>query len=641
MRQSTKQFLLAIALVGLLAFAGIKGSGGVQPFWARLTGNSDSLTAPTLDNAEALRRYGFYLTESAHASGIDFVHGAPTLDSKLDRIMPIIASMGAGVSVVDFDRDGLLDIYVVTSKEGSKNRLYHNRGDGTFEEVAEKMGIADLNQPGTGVSMGAIWADYDNDGWPDLLVYKWGRPELFHNERGKGFKRVTDKAGLPLWINANSACWVDYNRDGLPDLFIAGYWPDDVNLWKLKSTRIMPESFEFANNGGRKYLLRNRGDGTFEDVTERVGIKSTRWTLGVAAADLCGTGYPDLILANDYGISEFYANKNGERFEEVGYESGIGVAPKSGMSVSFGDILNHGELAMYISNITEAGNLVQGNNLWVPDGITMRGAPRYLNQAATLEVEHGGWSWGAKFGDLNNDGRLDLYLVNGYISANKGESYWYDYGKIAGGLSGLIGDADNWPRIGGQSLAGRQAKCLWLNKGGDFTDVAAAVGATDRYDGRAVVLADLFNRGVLDVLVVNQKGPLLLYKNTVAHGRDWVEFELQGGARPQSPSPSKGEGRGEGEAHRKSSALPLSNRDAIGAKVRLYWMNGADGPKQQQLQVVTAGDGYASQGMLRLHFGLGPDARVDKAEIQWPSGRSQTIVAPKTNTLHKIDEPTT
>ncbi len=269
MQQSTKQLILAVMLVGLLAFAGIKGSGGVAPFWARLTGNSDSLALPTLDNAESLRRYGFHLTESAKACGLDFVHEAPTLDPRLDHIMPIIASMGAGVSVVDFDRDGLLDIYVVTSKEGGKNRLYHNRGDGTFEEVAEKMGVADLNQPGTGVSMGAIWADYDNDGWPDLLVYKWGRPELFHNEHGKGFKRVTETAGLPAWINANSACWVDYNRDGLPDLFIAGYWPDDVNLWNLKTTRMMPESFEYANNGGRKYLLRNRGDGTFEDVTER------------------------------------------------------------------------------------------------------------------------------------------------------------------------------------------------------------------------------------------------------------------------------------------------------------------------------------------------------------------------------------
>src|SRR5262249_35921925 len=312
----------------------------------------------------------------------------------------------------DFDRDGLLDIYVVTSKEGGKNRLYRNKRDGTFEDVAEAMGVADLNRPGTGVCTGAIWADYDNDGYPDLLVFKWGKPELFHNEKGKGFKRVTEGSGLPAWVYANAACWLDYDRDGLPDLFIAGYWPDGINLFtNLESTEMMPNSFEYATNGGRKYLLRNRGDGTFEDVTEKMGIKSTRWTLGVAAADLCGTGYPDLILANDYGISEFYANKNGERFEEVGGKTGIGVAPKSGMNVSFGDVHNRGSLSIYVSNITEAGNLVQGNNLWVPVGLTKDDLPRYVNQAgAPLNVERGGWSWGAKFGDLNNDGRIDLYL---------------------------------------------------------------------------------------------------------------------------------------------------------------------------------------------------------------------------------------
>jgi hypothetical protein len=289
------------------------------------------------------------------------------------------------------------------------------------------------------------------------------------------------------------------------------------------------------------------------------------------------------------------------------------------MNVSFGDVLNQGRLAVYISNITEAGNLVQGNNLWVPTGKTPKGHPRYLNQAGTLNVERGGWSWGAKFGDLNNDGRLDLYLTNGYISADRGKSYWYDYGKIAGGLKGLIQDARYWPPIGDQSLAGYQVKCLWLNRGGGFTDIAAAVGVSDTHDGRAVALGDLFNRGVLDVVVANQNGPLLLYRNTVAAGRDWVQFELTGGARP---------GREQG----------WSNRSAIGAEVRLSWRQGADGPPQEQLQVVTAGDGYASQSMFRLHFGLGADARIEKAVVRWPSGRTQTITAPKAGALHRVEE---
>ncbi|MBN9120172.1 MAG: CRTAC1 family protein [Planctomycetes bacterium] len=569
---------------------------------------------------ESLKRYGFYLTESAGACGIDFLHGSPVLDAKLSHIMPVVAAMSASVSVVDFNGDGLLDLYVIDSKEGGQNCLYRNRGDGTFEDVAAAMGVANLNRHGTGACTGAIWADYDNDGFPDLFVYRWGRPELFHNQQGRGFERVTERANLPARVNANAACWLDYDRDGRLDLFIAGYWPESLDLWNLSTSQVMPESFEYAKNGGRKYLLRNRGDGTFEDVTEKVGIKSTRWTLGVVAADLCGTGYPDIVLANDYGVSEFYANKNGERFEEVGQEVGIGVTPKSGMNASLGDVLNRGQLAIYVSNITEGGNLVQGNNLWVPTGKTRNGYPRYLNQAGTLNVERGGWSWGTRFGDLNNDGRLDLYLTNGYISAARNKSYWYDYGKIAGGLKGLIRDAKYWPPIGDQSLAGYQPKCLWLNRGGDFSDVAAAVGVADTFDGRAVVLGDLFNRGVLDAVVANQNGPLLLYKNTVAAGRDWVQFELTGGARP-------GHERG------------WSNRSAVGAQVRLTWRQGADGAPLEQLQTITAGDGYASQNPFRLHFGLGADARVEKAVITWPSGRTQTISSPKTGIVHRVEEP--
>jgi hypothetical protein len=621
MIRALKQGTLASVFIGLLGFVALQGSGGPAEFWRRLVGDEEA--SQTLSPEESLRRYGFYLEESSRECGIDFRHELPTLDSQLSHIMPLVAAMNASVSVIDFDGDGLLDLYVVNSKEGSKNRLYRNKGDGTFEDVAEAMGVADLNQPGTGVCTGAIWADYDNDGFPDLLVFKWGKPELFHNERGKGFKRVTEGAGLPNWVNANAACWLDYDGDGLPDLFIAGYWPDDVRLFSdLKSTKMMPDSFEYAKNGGRKYLLRNRGDGTFEDVTEKVGIRSTRWTLAVAAADLRGSGYPDVVLANDYGVSEFYANMNGERFEEVGFKTGIGVAPKSGMNVSFGDVLNQGRLAIYVSNITEPATLPQGNNLWVPTKQTNEGLPLYLNQASTLNVERGGWSWGAKFGDLNNDGRLDLYLTNGLVSANKNKSYWYDYAKIAGGLNKLINDAKNWPPIGDQSLAGYQHKCLWLNKGGGFVDVAVAVGANDTYDGRSVAMADLSNRGVLDIVVANQNGPLLLYRNTVAPGRDWVQFELIGGARP---------GREKG----------WSNRSAIGAEVRLFWKQGPDGSLQEQVQVVTAGDAYASQSMLRLHFGLGEDALIDKAVIQWPSRRTQTILGPnvRMHEINKVEEP--
>jgi enediyne biosynthesis protein E4 len=209
--------------------------------------------------------------------------------------------MGAAVSIVDFDRDGWFDIYATNSGEGSKNALYRNQRDGTFKDVGSEVGVADVNQAGTGVSMGGVWGDYDNDGYEDLFLYKWGRPELFHNDGGRTFTRVTDKANLPSWVNANTAIWFDYDNDGKLDLFLGGYYSEDVDLWHLKNTRMMPESFEYAQNGGRKYLFHNLGDGSFEEVSQKLGINTRRWALAAVAADLRGTGRPDLFIANDYG----------------------------------------------------------------------------------------------------------------------------------------------------------------------------------------------------------------------------------------------------------------------------------------------------------------------------------------------------
>ncbi len=178
------------------------------------------------NRAAALAHYGFSFREVSKEVGINFVHKAPTLDPKLKHIMEQVASMGAAVSIVDFDRDGWDDIYVSNSGEGSHNALYRNLGNGTFEDVADRVGLGDLNQPGTGVTMGAVWGDYDNDGYEDVLIYKWGKPELYHNDGGKHFTRVTETAGLPPWINANTAIWFDYDRDGKLDLFLGGYYPE-------------------------------------------------------------------------------------------------------------------------------------------------------------------------------------------------------------------------------------------------------------------------------------------------------------------------------------------------------------------------------------------------------------------------------
>jgi enediyne biosynthesis protein E4 len=597
MQKRLPRAIITVFFLGLIA----------APLVVKKMNASGSGNSRPVAQSEAWNRYGFQFQEVSKQSGVNFTHQAPTLDSRLEPIMPNVASMGAAVSVVDFDKDGWQDFYVTNSGENSQNHLYHNLKDGKFEEVAAKMGIADVNTGGTGVSMGSVWGDYDNDGYEDLLLYKWGRPELFHNEAGKGFRRVTEGTGLPQWMNANSAIWFDYDRDGKLDLFLAGYFDERFDLWNLKTSRIMPESFEYAKNGGRKYLLRNVGNGRFEDVTAQAGIDTRRWALSVVAADLRGTGYPDLFIANDYGVSELYFNEGGKRFREVGKETGVGFSPKSGMNAAVGDVMNNGQFAVYVSNIWEDGVLVQGNNLWMPQEGTAGDDLKFDNLANSMGVENGGWSFGAQFGDLNNDGTQDIYLVNGYISADKKQDYWYDYSKITVGNSSIISDASRWPPMKGRSLGGYQQKKVWINDGkGRFTEVAQGVGVTDVYDGRSVALADFWNRGVLDAVVANHKGPLLLYKNTAAPDNQWIALELEG---------SK------------------SNRSAVGAQVKVYW-NG-----QQQVQEIQGGSGFCAQNQRRLHFGLGKNANLEKVVIRWPSGKDQELSNLELNQLHSIKEP--
>jgi hypothetical protein len=594
---SRKQISVSIFFLALL---------GTPLVYKRLNARTQ-VRERSADPAVALARYGLSFHEAARESGIDFKHTSPHLDAKLNHIMEQVASMGAAVSIVDYDRDGLADIYVVNSGEGSKNALYHNLGNGRFEDVAEEVGLADVNQSGTGVSTGAVWGDYDNDGYEDVLIYKWGKPELFHNDGGKHFTRVTEQAGLPGWINANTAVWFDYDNDGKLDLFIGGYYNENVDLWHLKNTKMMPDSFEYAQNGGRKYLFHNLGNGKFEEVSAKMGIDSRRWSLAAVAADLRGTGYPDLFIANDYGVSELYFNDHGHGFREVGKETGVGYAPKSGMTAAVGDVLNTGQFGIYVSNISEEGVLVQGNNFWMPKAGTSGDQMRFENVANAMGIEIGGWSFGAQFGDLNNDGFEDLYVVNGNVSLDPHKTYWYDYSKVAGGNSAIIGDAANWPPLKGRSLSGYQQKKVWINDGaGQFREVSQLVGITDLYDGRSVALADFDNSGALDAVVANQNGPLLLYKNTVRPKNQWIEFELTGAK---------------------------SNRSAIGAHVVVFW-NGV-----QQAQEVSGGSGFCAQNQRRLHFGLGKTDMVDHVEIRWPSGKVQRIDRPALNKILKVEEP--
>ena len=539
------------------------------------------------------------LSESADASGIHFVHQPPTLDAHIANIAPHVGALGACVSVADVNNDGWPDLYFTNSRFGAANALYINQHDGTFKDVAPDAGVADVNRPGEGVAMGAVWGDYDNDGNEDLFVYKWGYPQLFHNLGNGRFEDVTGRAGLRTWMNSNSAIWLDFDRDGLVDLYITGYFRSDIDFWHLKTTRIMQHSWEFASNGGKNLLFKNLGNGTFQDVTDSLGVGNTRWTLAATSADFNDDGWPDLYLANDYGPEELYLNREGKRFEIA--RAGLSDDSKSGMAVAVGDVYNRGEHDVFVTNISERGFLFQGNNLRLN---FLKELGRF-DEVATGPVADAGWAWGAQFGDLNNDGWLDLVIANGFISADSTRDYWYAMSKIAGAQGNIFEDAKNWPPIGTASLSGYERSRVLLNRGqAGFVDVAQEAGVTDRLDGRAVVMADLFNRGVLDVVIANEKSRPLVYRNT-GSPRHWIELKLLG---------------------------TKSNRSAIGAEVTAEIGSG------RQRQVVDGGSGFCSQNDRRLHFGIG-DQRLGKVTIRWPSGREQVLNGLTIDQLHVITEP--
>lgn len=546
-------------------------------------------------------RPGFVLRDETKAAGIDFVHHRPTFDPKIAGIEPHVAALGASVSVTDFDGDGWPDLYFTNSRFGEPNALYHNRGDGTFEEVAASAGLADLNKPGEGVSMGAVWGDFDNDGREDVLVYRYGYLALFRNIDGHHFEDVTEKAGLHRWVNSNGAIWIDYDRDGLLDLYVTTYFPSDIDLWHLTTTKIMQNSFEFATNGGKNLLFHNLGNGKFEDVTDKMGVGSTRWTLAAASADFNGDGWPDIYLANDYGPEELYLNDHGRRF--VLSTAGLESESKSGMAVALGDAFNRGRLDAFITNISERGYLFQNNNLRLNE---MPETGRFRNVAEGA-IADAGWAWGAQFGDFNNDGANELFVANGFISADPKKSYWYAMSKIAGANGRFFEDAATWPAFGNASLSGYERSRVYLNRGvAGWVDVAKKVGVTDVYDGRAVALADLSNRGAVDVIVANQNQPAVLYRDYPDSTNHWIAFKLVG---------------------------TRSNRSAIGAEVVL------ESGDLRQRRIVDGGSGFASQNDRRLHFGLGTHEWVDRVVIHWPSGIQQVLLRPAIDRFITVTEP--
>jgi tetratricopeptide (TPR) repeat protein len=550
-------------------------------------------------------------TETAHAAGIAHRHHKPTLDPGLENIMPWMQSVGAAAAAGDFDHDGRIDLYVTNSDRGEPNFLYRNDGDGTFTDVAAAAGLAAANDA-RGVSMDCIWGDYDNDGWIDLYLVRWGRNSLYRNDGDGTFTDVTEHVfrrqdGSPGtdWANGNAAIFLDYDLDGRLDIYVGNYFRP-VDLFRLQDTRIMHDDFERARNGGANFLYHQEPDGSFREVAAALGVDDPGWTLAVGSADLDNDGRPDLYCANDFGPDQLFLGEPGGTFRNVS-ATALGTDTRKGMNVDFGDFDNDGWLDAYVTNITTVEYLREGNMLWRNNGILPGIGLGMTDVAPETRTWDGGWGWGGKFLDADLDGDLDIVTVNGFISAGP-ESYWYDLASWT--VTGVdVADARNWPPIGDRSFSGHEKSRLFLNDGREsFTESAAAAGITDDRDGRGIVCFDPDDDGDVDLFVANQGQEPCLYRNDTRTGHHWLGVKLV--ADPRSGV----------------------NRDAVGARVTVVTARG------RQIRERDGGNGYAAQSEGRLHFGLGPAERAQLVAVRWPDGGLQIledVEADRYLTLHQ------
>jgi hypothetical protein len=542
-----------------------------------------------------------WFEDVTHKAGIHFRHHTRNFENPYAEIMQGYTKLGAAAAVADYDQDGFEDIFVTDSCATCKNHLYHNNGDFTFTDVADKAGVANGNDA-ENASAGALWFDFNNDGLPDLFVVRFGHSILYQNLGNGKFRDVTKAAGLDRYMNAIKAIAFDYDNDGYPDLFIGSYF-QPINIFHPTTPRFFPESFENANNGGGVTIFHNNKDGTFTEVTEQAGIHTTGWTLDLGHGQANNNGWEDLYVANDFGTDRFYVNNGNGTFTDK-TETATGFDTKKGMNADWGDFDNDGFLDIYVTNITD-DYMREGNFLWHNNGnLTFTDLSR---ETGTYDT---GWGWAGKFFDYDNDGWLDLYVMNGWVSAGK-ENYVPDIFAMITKPGVDFADARNWPPIGNKSLSGYEKKRLFHNEGGHiFKDEAARHGLDSTKDGRGIAVADFDNDGRLDLFVTNADDEPFLYRNILPTGAHWMGFILEG---------------------------TKSNRFAVGAQVRLT----AGG--RTYLRYVNGGNGFASQSTMRVYFGLGKNEKIEGVEIRWPSGQKQKLASLAVDHLYKITEgqPTT
>ncbi len=570
-------------------------------------------------------------------------HTLVALSPRFENIMPWLSSVGAAVAAEDFDGDGLTDLYLTNCGRGAPNRLFRNRGDGTFEDVAQAAGVQCGNPEGACVH--AVFGDVDNDGDPDLYVTKWAEAnQLFRNNGDGTFTDVTQQAHVGYWGYGNGATFVDYDRDGFLDLLVGNYFADSLpdpatgklarsSLWHPVTTRVMHSTFTHADNGGKTLLYRNRGDGTFEEVARESGLKFHGWTLAVGAADLNNDGWPDLYFANDFGPDELYLNTGAAewppRFRRVldttGHP-GIGCDWWKGMNVDFGDVDGNGYLDIYVTNIlARRYKSDEGNMLWLNlSDPSAPGGRRFWNAGLESGSYDGGWGWGAKFLDANDDGRLDIFAANGFATGDEDHTYWYALQEMVTQTKNNAADARDWPVMGNRDLSGRERSRLFVQldparaararttRGGPsaapasprFAELSAEAGITDLWNGRGVAVLDFDSDGALDLYVANQGAPSCFYHGAIAEPRPrWLGLSLVG--RPDL-------------AQEVGGRRLATSAGAVGARVEL------EAGGKRQIREVSGGTGFSSQSERRVHFGLGA-ATPQRLTVRWPSGRVQSF----------------
>ncbi len=508
---------------------------------------------------------GFRLADVTARAGINFHHNSGAFGAKY-----LPETLGPGCAFLDYDCDGWLDILLVNGadwtghkRQRSSLRLYRNNRDGTFTDVTERAGLA-VEIYG----MGAAVADYNNDGFPDILITAVGQNRLFQNTGRGTFVDVTEKAGLGGRKGfSTSALWFDYDRDGLLDLFVCNYvrWSPEHDVFcsvdGTNKSYCTPEAYL----GSTCWLFRNRGNGTFEDVTAKSGIfDTTSKSLGVAMLDYDHDGWPDLFVANDTQPNKLYRNRRDGTFEDVAVSAGVAFSEdgkaRAGMGVDAADFDNSGVAGIAITNFDD-----EMIALYRPQG---RGTYRDAAIAAGVgQPSRKRLGFGCAFLDANLDGHLDLAAVNGHID------------ETVRSIAGNHGYA--------------QPPHLFLNDGkGGFHDVAAQLGAGFAAPkvARGLAYGDFDRDGDLDLLLTTNQGPAYLYRNDLTSGNRSLRFHLQG---------------------------TKSNRDGIGAMVRVMTPDGV------QSRMVKTGSSYLSQSELAVTFGLAKRDKADRMVIEWPSGQLQ------------------